>query len=834
MDTRHRLLTALALGLVVVLSTASAGAFALSAAADGSAILGHPTQSASDQSPETAQRQRASGASGQSPVPCSWEEDSLTTPIWWDTPPQSGSVMTLSTGKTFIEPGHNDEVRIIIQMRAEPVATFKSRLRASASQLSITQRDRVLAYEAEARASHQHLLKEMAAQSIEMQLTRQYTYIFNGLAGAIKRADMERIDALPAVRRVFPDYQVHAMLDESVPLIGAPDVWAMIDARGHPVTGAGVRVAIIDSGIDYTHSDLGGCFGQGCKVVDGWDFINDDADPMDDNGHGTHCAGIVAADGAVKGVAPDAILYAYKALDSNLHASGSSVMAAIERATDPDSDPTTDDAVDVISMSLGRSLSASLDDALAIATDAAVDQGIVVVVAAGNEGPGYQTITSPGVARKAMTVGAVWKSDSIAGFSSRGPVPDYPEIVKPDLLAPGVNIQSTHLAGGHRSQGGTSAATPHVAGCVALIKQLHPTWSPEMIKANLMNTAKPLALDVYTEGAGRVRVDHAARAQAVLTPGSLGLGLVSEDQRLWTRTEALRITNVSTTVVTYSLAVSGTLPGGVETTLDPDAVVLGAGESTSVTFRITVDNSATAYTHEEPWSYEGRVIARPVMQESTYLGSEGEPLVVPFTFTRAAGLVMALDPTRWLVVVHNGEDVWQRECPSPLGCTEPTLLLPPGTYDLWVVYFRGEAWVIREGMVISGLTSLTIGASDAVHTITFAPRDVNGLSMTGEHAVVAQQFTHLPSGISAGVFGWRPPLARRFSRVSQEYMWQWRLDVPWMNSWYELNGRLIGVSADMTLENEASAYRHLVYQFHPESSRAELQVAHYFTERPYG
>jgi subtilisin family serine protease len=164
---------------------------------------------------------------------------------------------------------------------------------------------------------------------------------------------MKRIEKIPGVLGVYPDYEVHALLNESVPLISADQVWAMHDANGRPVTGQGIRVAVIDTGIDYTHPDLGGCFGSGCKVADGYDFVNEDADPQDDNGHGTHVAGIVAANGSVKGVAPGASLFAYKVMDASGNGYTSDIIAAIERATDPDGNPATADAVDVINLSLG-------------------------------------------------------------------------------------------------------------------------------------------------------------------------------------------------------------------------------------------------------------------------------------------------------------------------------------------------------------------------------------------------------------------------------------------------------------------------------------------------
>jgi len=288
----------------------------------------------------------------------------------------------LPSEEEIIIPAPDDPVRVIVLLDGDPVAVYKSRTREAEVGLTQADRQRIRACDLELQQSHRQVLQQMKAAGIDAQVRREYTYILNGLAATIKMADMKRIAALPGVRGVYPDYEVHALLEDSVPLIGADQVWTMLDPSGQPVTGQGMRVAVIDTGIDYNHPDLGGGFGPGYKVVDGYDFVNNDTDPMDDNGHGTHCAGIVAASGTLQGVAPDATLYGYKVLDQSGFGWFSEIIAGIERAADPDADPSTDDAVDVISLSLGGF--GSPDDAASLAVDAAVDQGVVVVVAVGN------------------------------------------------------------------------------------------------------------------------------------------------------------------------------------------------------------------------------------------------------------------------------------------------------------------------------------------------------------------------------------------------------------------------------------------------------------------
>lgn len=300
MKERTCLLVGLVFGLVLFLCAVSAGTSGF-APAQASTVQHEAVAISSDRGPPEP-----------SSEPSSCPLSATTSPVWWDTPPQSGSVVMLPSGEEIIVPGRDDEVRVIILLGGEPVSKYKSRLPAATVRPAQAEQGRIRSYADELRASHRRLLAEIEAQGITLEVRREYSYLLNGLAVSTKMGDIKRIEALPGVRGVYPDYEVCVSLEDSVPLIGADQVWTMLDPGGQPVTGEGIRVAIIDSGIDYNHPDLGGGFGPGYKVLDGYDFYNDDDDPMDDHYHGTHCAGIVSADGAVKGVAPGATLYAYK------------------------------------------------------------------------------------------------------------------------------------------------------------------------------------------------------------------------------------------------------------------------------------------------------------------------------------------------------------------------------------------------------------------------------------------------------------------------------------------------------------------------------------------
>ncbi|MFD7792447.1 S8 family serine peptidase [Streptomyces sp. NPDC059759] len=226
----------------------------------------------------------------------------------------------------------------------------------------------------------------------------------NAVAMTVDEDSVTRLRALPGVKAVVPDTRMKVLATDAHELVGIPDVWKRPAPGGGTVTGKGVIVAVVDSGVDYTHPDLGAGLGEGHKVVGGHDFVNDDDDPMDDNAHGTHVAGIIAAKsaapGGITGAAPDARLLAYKVMDADGYGETSAIIAGIEAAIDP----ANPHRADVINLSIGGPGDGT--DPLGLAATAAVDAGVVVVAAAGNEGPGPYTVGSPAAARGVLAVGA--------------------------------------------------------------------------------------------------------------------------------------------------------------------------------------------------------------------------------------------------------------------------------------------------------------------------------------------------------------------------------------------------------------------------------------------
>ncbi|NKE04596.1 S8 family serine peptidase [Mesobacillus selenatarsenatis] len=463
-------------------------------------------------------------------------------------------------------------------------------------------------------------------------------------------------------------------------LIGTDAVHGILDENGNRLTGKGVTIGVIDTGIDYDHPDLRRSFAGGHDLVDG------DDDPMETKGagfrstlHGTHVAGVIAANGRMRGIAPDAKLVAYRALGPGGSGTTEQVIAAIDEAIK--------DKVDILNLSLGNDVNGP-DLPISLALNKAVDEGIVAVTSSGNSGPNRWTVGSPGTASKAISVGAstppmqvpylnatgvsdkirlellqgsdnwnitqsenlvfaglgtkeemndvrdklvlvergkltftekaknayeagaigviiynntkgtffgnleeslpipvaaiskeaglalkkqfdndstlirihlIEEKDILADFSSRGPVTVTWEI-KPDIVAPGVAINST-IPGGYLPLQGTSMAAPHVAGAAALIKQAHPDWSPAEIKSAIMNTAKDITdrtgkrYRTFEQGAGRIQLEAAINTETLVSPGSLQFGKFQLADSMHEHSAKLTVRNTGSTARTYSFSI---------------------------------------------------------------------------------------------------------------------------------------------------------------------------------------------------------------------------------------------------------------------------------------
>ncbi len=334
-----------------------------------------------------------------------------------------------------------------------------------------------------------------ARQDVGDALDRSFSLI-HGFEAHLTAGQITALAHRPGVIRVEQNFAIHALDDAANRDFGVTGAQNDFGA-----TGAGREVCVVDTGVDVGHEQLDS------KTPIAWhDYINGQANPYDDYGHGTSVASIAVGDGVgpgsiaglMKGVAPGAALSAAKVLDATGSGDDSLGVLGIQWCANRSS-------VDVISLSLGSDVASDGLDALSQAVDAAVlTKNKIVIAAAGNAGDAPGTITSPGSAVQAITVGATadWSAPVsypyhaegpfLAFFSSRGPTLDHR--MKPDIVAPGVNIGSaaegtvsSYVAGAQGT--GTSFATPFVSGVAALLREKQPAWTQAQVRSDIEGTA---------------------------------------------------------------------------------------------------------------------------------------------------------------------------------------------------------------------------------------------------------------------------------------------------------------------------------------------------------
>lgn len=400
-------------------------------------------------------------------------------------------------------------------------------------------------------------------------------HMIKGAAFTIPVSALPLLEADPEIVSVSIDHPMNVMDDTTDSAIGTASAW------NSGYTGAGIGVAVIDSGINDAHLDLWNSTQTASRVLYHQDFTgtpttNSSGANYDLYGHGTHVAGIIGGNGYLsggqyEGVAPQVNLIDLRALDENGAGTDSTVIAAIQEAVALQSTYN----IRVINLSLGRGIGVSYtQDPLCQAVEAAWQSGIVVVVAAGNYGrlsvdgsDGFGTITAPGNDPFVLTVGATKSNGSPdasaetkASYSSKGPT-TYDHVVKPDIMAPGNDIVSLAAPGAtletdypaelvdgtngtpeYFTLSGTSMATPAVAGTVALMLQEQSTLTPDQVKARLMLTTYKMDLtstsafvphlnqtfidfyDLFSVGSGLVDVQTAI-VNTDLAPANVGAAL---------------------------------------------------------------------------------------------------------------------------------------------------------------------------------------------------------------------------------------------------------------------------------------------------------------------
>ncbi len=593
--------------------------------------------------------------------------------VLWLAPTPAARPRVASAAPT--PPPANSLVAVMIELDAPPVTLVYAAALTDASTPA-----RVGA----TRAAQAHLARVDAAQrdllgrltQIDATVLYRTQRVYNGVATLVDAALLAEIAHMPGVKAVHPIIPKSPDVAHSARHIGAPMLWQGM--AGLPaVHGEGIRIGIIDTGIDYLHVDFGGPgagYAQndrrvtgdvagfpGVKVAGGYDFVGEtynadpaagnyqpmpepDPDPYDCYGHGTHVAGIAGGYGVTSrgatytgaytadlqpadftigpGVAPHAQLYALKVFGC----SGSSdvVDLAIEWSVDPNGDGDFADRMDVINLSLGSPYGDAYDTTAAAADNAAA-AGVIVVASAGNARDNYFIVGTPSTGDGVISVAATQATgfarsqddlsdaqldgDTVASFSSRGPR-RTDAALKPEIAAPGAAIVSANSGSGNgaRTLSGTSMAAPHVAGALALLRQLHPDWRPGELKALTMNTSDMLVTlddgaDVLTYAPGRVgagRIDLAAAGAATAVAFnadqsdrvglSFGAPAVTDN---YSAIINVRIVNKASAPVSYTVAYLPItdLPG-VDLTAPPTPITVDAQGTSAFPLLLRADATA--------------------------------------------------------------------------------------------------------------------------------------------------------------------------------------------------------------------------------------------------
>ena len=476
------------------------------------------------------------------------------------------------------------------------------------------------------------------------------------------------------IEKIWLDAKAYATLDQSTKQVGADLAWAS------GLKGAGTKVAVLDTGADAEHPDLQG------RILASKDFTGSKGGALSDvHGHGTHTASTVggsgaASGGAKKGVAPETQLLIGKVLGDTGGGSDSMIIGGMEWAVA--------EGADVISMSLGSNgaPAACNDPMSSAAQELATSSKTLFVIAAGNTGSANNTVTAPGCAPAVLTIGAVDRQDVPAWFSSRGPTA-VDHYLKPELSAPGVGISAARSGGrgdnAYASMSGTSMATPHVAGAAAIVKQAHPSWTGQQLKAALVSSAKSdVPGDVRAQGAGRLDVFAAAKTSVTTMP-------VQGGTFAWPHTTAqittidLPYTNVTDKPVRLQLSVAG-VTGDDGSAVKSAPVALGASSVTipaGATVKVPLKVDPTAKLAAAQYGdVTGRILATGDANVSTPFSLYVTPETVKLTVRVKDRLGHPANLGSSVDVVNIDSIKAQRAFNN--GAAEQTFQVRPGTYFL--------------------------------------------------------------------------------------------------------------------------------------------------------
>lgn len=640
-------------------------------------------------------------------------------------------------------------------------------------------------------AVSQELQKDEVTSAIrktipQASIRREYSTIINGFAVDAAANDIASIRSMKGVKHVYADVKVN-----STPFAKTTAAAQQTSSTAFG-TGHGVKIGIIDTGIDYLHEALGQGFGNGFKIAGGYDFVNGDDDPMDDNGHGTHVAGIVAGESStINSPAYGAELYAYKVLNAQGGGNASDVIAAIERAVM--------DSVEVINLSLG-STDGDPDDALCVAVNRAVEAGIVVVVAAGNTGD-FGTINSPGMAKRALTVGA-FDTYGIASFSAKGPIPSSYNI-KPDIVAPGVGILSAKLGGGYVAMSGTSMAAPYVAGIAAVLREVHPDWNAEQIRDAIISQSKDIHQSLFAQGNGLVDEQQIFTSSVTFSPAHISFGFDTPSLTSWNTSDTVHIVNASGQTKHYEFTALSKNPA-ILLSFSPAAIDVPAGQTAGVVVTLTANNTFLGNNKVFSEGYTGTITA----------AGTDDTTRIPFTFFKGNVLQVKFNETPWQVVIHNQNNFSTTISPKT---SSISLVVNEGTYDIMTSFYNSY-FVVKENVDVSGHFEVMVDKSDAVYEVLVHPADEKGVALD-THTLpgtfnTIEGMLYKPKGfaivgMSGGMLQSCPDPVKHFSPMSSRYSYGYSLNVQFAAS--------TSYTYDISLDSGITASRE--FDFQPEDLR---------------
>ena len=670
--------------------------------------------------------------------------------------------------------------------------------------------------------NHQQRAKIQASKSVEIK--KSYYKVFNGASITSNEDMVDDIESLPYVKRVHIDREVKVSLTESLGVIKTQTVW-----NDYGLYGEGIKIGVIDTGIDYLHADLGGGFGPGFKVAGGYDFVNNDNDPMDDHFHGTHVAGIISADGTLKGVAPKATLYALKTLDAAGFGALSDIVAAIEWTVDPNGDGDFQDKLHVVNMSLGAEEDPNCP--MVIAVENAIQAGIVFCIAAGNNYTNY-SIGSPGTAPNAITVGSIQKDKWLSDFSSKGPTKK--ELLKPDILAPGSNINSTVPNNNYESLNGTSMATPHVAGAVALLLNKHQQWTPEQVKSALMTTAQSINYDIWEQGRGVIDIASAIKTETHVFPASISYGNIgnskAEGNSTLIKIDTIWVYNDSPMSKIYSATIIGDLPVGYSYTFNQNSIIVPSKQKQPLIFTSLLDINQIPSPETIIPYYEFELAISDQDQNS---------ITIPVTFVKKNKVIIEFNSRPDYVLIHDrGSSI--KYYPNPSKLFE--FSIPNGTYDIVAFFESFTKTVIKEDVLIDENFQIKISSKEAKNKLVFQAEGAQGetvpildLSISIDHKTAGPMLWVLYMHFDNNG---KNEITRYFSDISDQYDLQYTyFSSACMNSEgisylfpYHLNQ---GMNSSITYRNNSSDIKKVVYDLEYPQNQGFLYFERWFNMSKY-